>query len=728
MDILQTLSRELGLALPRIEKAVGLLDEGNTVPFIARYRKEVTGSMDDGELRALSERLNALRALEARRGEISALISGQGKLTPELTAALDGAKTLTELEDIYRPFRPKRRTRASVARERGLEDLATLLIMQEASYAPSLDELASAFVDAEREVPTLADAYSGACDIIAEDISDSAAYRRELRSITSDFGFIASRDANGVDNSGGVYAMYSALREPVKTVPPHRVLAMNRGEKEGKLRVSIELDDDIALNYLAAQVVNPSPSPAKKYVMAAVVDAYRRLIAPSVEREIRGELTDTAGEGAIKNFSQNLRQLLMQPPVRGHVTLGFDPGYRTGCKVAVVDETGRVLETGVVYPTKPREDIEGAKKVIKRLIRDHSVSVIAIGNGTAGRESEQFIASLLREIPQDCKYTIVNEAGASVYSASELGAEEFPQLDVTERSAVSLARRLQDPLAELTKIDPKSVGVGQYQHDMKEARLDEALSGVVEDCVNTVGVELNTASWTLLSHVAGVSASTAKGIVRYREANGKFTSRAEILSVPRLGARTYEQCAGFLRVSGSDEILDNTAVHPESYATARKLLRRLRLSEDDLRRGRTTPLAELSEKDNIGDFCEELGVGEPTLRDIIGELCRPGRDAREELPPPSLRRDVLDIADLSIGMELSGTVRNVIDFGAFVDIGVHEDGLVHVSEICRRFIRHPSEVLHVGDEVKVWVLNIDRQRGRIGLTMIHEHAQQGVQN
>ncbi len=714
MDIIATLSKELSIPEKQIAATVELIDAGNTIPFIARYRKEVTGSLDDTVLRALDERLTYLRNLDKRREEVAALIAGQEKLTPEIEAALAAAKTLTEIEDIYRPFRPHRKTRASVAREKGLEPLAALLLAQEAVYTPSLAEQASAFVDEEKGVASVEEAFAGACDIIAEEISDNAEYRKQLRARTWSQGLLESKAAREEDS---VYAQYYEFSEKLSTLPGHRVLAINRGEKEDFLKVSIVVNRETVLGYLLAETVKAGESPAKAYVIAAVTDGYDRLIAPSIERELRNELTDTAGEGAIRLFAENLKHLLMQAPLKGKVVLGFDPGYRTGCKLAVVDATGKVVDTAVVYPTKPQCRTEESKKVIKRLIKTHGVGVIAIGNGTASKESEIFIAELLREIDEDVKYIVVSEAGASVYSASKLAAEEFPDFDVTQRSAVSIARRLQDPLAELVKIDPKSIGVGQYQHDMKPARLDEALSGVVEDCVNRVGVDLNTASHSLLSYIAGINAATAKNIVKYREENGAFTSRAQLLKVPRIGARAYEQCAGFLRVSGSSEILDNTGVHPESYAAARGLLELCQYSPEDVRAGQLRELRARVKEQGTAVLCGKLEIGEPTLADIITELEKPGRDVRDSLPPPVLRDDILDLEDLVPGMMLTGTVRNVIDFGAFVDIGVHQDGLVHISEMSTRFIKHPSEVVAVGDVVNVRVLSVDVGRRRIGLSL-----------
>ena len=714
MDIIKALSDELGIKEKQIEKTIALIDEGNTIPFIARYRKEVTGSLDDTILRKLSERLSYLRGFDKRREEITALIDGQGKLTSEITEALDKAKTLTELEDIYRPHKQHRKTRASAAREKGLEPLAALLIEQKESYGRPLEEIAGEYIDEEKEVNSAEDALSGARDIIAENISDSADYRREIRAITWSFGSITTKQ---IKERPSPYENYYDYSEKLSSIPNHRILAINRAEKEEYIRVSVTVEPSLILNFLAGEILGSPESPAYSHVISAITDSYERLIAPSIERELRSELFDTASEGAIKNFSENLRNLIMQPPVKGMTVMGYDPGYRTGCKLAVVDPTGKVLDTAVIYPTKPQERTEESKKRVKALIEKYDINVIAIGNGTASRESEAFIADTLHEMKTECKYVIVSEAGASVYSASKLGAEEFPNFDVTQRSAVSIARRLQDPLAELVKIDPKSIGVGQYQHDMKPARLDEALSGVVEACVNSVGVDLNTASGALLSYISGINAASAKNIVKYREENGEFKSRSQLLKVPRVGAKAYEQCAGFLRVSGSSEILDCTGVHPESYEVAKELLRRFSLNEEDVRSGRIIGLRKAVAQVGTGKIASELGVGTPTLEDIISELEKPGRDVRDELPAPILRTDVLEIDDLQEGMELTGTVRNVIDFGAFVDIGVHQDGLVHISQICRKRINHPSEVLAVGDIVKVKILSVDKERGRIGLTM-----------
>ena len=714
MNIIKTLAAELGLKDEQVEATVALLDDGSTIPFIARYRKEVTGGLDDEQLRKLSERLTYLRSLDERREEVRRLISEQEKLTPEISFALDNAKILTEIEDIYRPFRPKRRTRASVAREKGLEPLADAIMEQKKIYKPALTEIAGSLIDAEKGVETAEDAFAGACDIIAENISDNADYRKRIRFLTNEYGEIVSKAAKDEDS---VYSLYYDFREKLKKLPGHRILALNRGEKEEFLKVSLEMPGDIILNWLFAEVVKEQNSPAKKYIQSAIVDSYDRLIAPSVEREIRSAAFDDACEGAIRVFEDNLKHLLMQPPLKGKTALGYDPGYAHGCKLAVVDRTGKVLDTAVIYPMKPQSRTEEAKRIIKRFIRDYHVGVIAIGNGTASKESEIFIAELLKEVDEDVKYAVVSEAGASVYSASKLAAEEFPDFDVMQRSAVSIARRLQDPLAELVKIDPKSIGVGQYQHDMKPARLDEALGGVVEDCVNSVGVDVNTASYSLLSYVAGINATSAKNIVKYREENGEFGSRTAIKKVPRIGAKAFEQCAGFLRVPGSKEILDITGVHPESYDAAKALLTKFGYTADDVKAYKLGDLRKKCREYGMKKLCEELGIGEPTLVDIIGELEKPGRDVRDSLPPVVLRDDVLGIEDLKPDMILTGTVRNVIDFGAFVDIGVHQDGLVHISQIADRFIKHPSDVLSVGDIVKVKVLSVDLKKKRISLTM-----------
>ncbi|MBR2019938.1 MAG: RNA-binding transcriptional accessory protein [Clostridia bacterium] len=715
MNIIEKLAQEFNLKVEQVEKTVELIDEGNTIPFIARYRKEVTGSLDDGIVRDLNDRLTFLRNIEKRKEEVSALITAQEKMTPEIQAAIDAAQTITEVDDIYRPFRPHRKTRASVAREKGLEPLAELLYAQEPSYDPAIEVQAEAYINEEKGVASVEEALQGAKDIIAENISDNAEFRKELRRLSFEFGLLSTKQAKEEDS---VYAQYYEYSEPLKKVLPHRVLAINRGEKEGFLKVDVSVASEIVLNYLFAQVLLGNNSPAEKYVSAAILDGYDRLIAPSIEREIRNDIFDNASEGAIKVFADNLSHLLMASPLKGKTVLGFDPGYAHGCKLAVVDKTGKVVDTAVIYPVKPREDIERSKATMKRLITRHKVDVIAIGNGTASKESEIFVANLLKEIPEDVKYIVVSEAGASIYSASKLAAEEFPDFDVMQRSAVSIARRLQDPLAELIKIDPKGIGVGQYQHDMKQARLDEALGGVVEDCVNAVGVDINTASYSLLSYISGINVTSAKNIVKYREENGEFSSRAQLLKVPRIGAKAYEQAAGFLRVPGGKEILDNTGVHPESYAATEELLSMFGYSKEDVANGTINKsLGDKVRKEGIVKVCEKLGIGEPTLFDILAELEKPGRDIRDTLPPPVLRDDILSLEDLKPDMELTGTVRNVIDFGAFVDIGVHQDGLVHISQLSNRFVKHPSEVVKVGDIVKVRVLSVDVPKKRISLTM-----------
>ena len=714
MNIFETLAKELNITLTQVEKTVELIDEGNTIPFIARYRKEVTGSLDDEILRKFEERLNYLRNIEKRREEVIELIRAQDKLTPEIEEAIKNAVTITEIDDIYRPFRPHRKTRASVAKEKGLEPLALLILEQRPTYEPSLDEIADGFIDAEKGVETREQAYAGACDIIAESISDNAEYRKEIRRLTSQFGLVTSK-ANTEEDS--VYAQYYDYSEAVKKIPSHRVLAIHRGEKEDFLKVAIVVDKDLILNHLYSQIIVAGNSPAKQYVEGALVDGYDRLIAPSVEREIYNDLFDNACEGAIALFSDNLKHLLMQSPIKGKVVLGFDPGYVNGCKLAVVDPVGKVIDTGVIYPTKPRQRIDEAKRIVKSMIRAHKVDVIAIGNGTASKESEIFIADLLKEVDYDTKYIVISEAGASIYSASKLAADEFPDFDVMQRSAVSIARRLQDPLAELVKIDPKSIGVGQYQHDMKPARLDEALTGVVEDCVNSVGVDVNTASHSLLSYIAGINTTSAKNIVKYREENGAFKTRAEILKVPRIGAKAYEQCAGFLRVPDSKFILDNTGVHPESYEAALKLLNKFEYTQEDVKANKLSMLRVKAQKYGTKKLADEFEIGEPTLMDIITELEKPGRDIRDSFPAPVLRDDILGMEDLKPEMLLTGTVRNVIDFGVFVDIGVHQDGLVHISELSDKYVKHPSQVVSLGDVVKVKVLSVDLKKKRISLSM-----------
>ncbi|MBQ8146523.1 MAG: RNA-binding transcriptional accessory protein [Clostridia bacterium] len=718
MNIIETLAKEFELKVGQVEATVGLIDDGNTIPFIARYRKEVTGSLDDTVLRNLDERLKYLRNLETRKEEVRSLIEGQGKLTDEIVEALNKAQILTEVEDIYRPYKPKRATRASIAREKGLEPLAQLLMEQRDSYEKDIMEIASEYITTENEGPkkhvkTAEDALNGAKDIIAEDISDNADFRKSIRALTHNHGTVVSKQAKDEDS---VYSSYYDYSESVRKIPSHRVLAINRGEKEEFLKVSVTVDSEIILNYLFSKIITNTNSPAKEHIAAAIVDSYDRLIQPSVEREIRTALFDEASEGAIKLFSDNLKHLLMQAPLKGKTVLGYDPGYRTGCKLAVVDKTGKVIDTAVIYPTKPREDIEGSTNKVTALITKYDVDVVAIGNGTASKESEIFIAGVLKSLNSDKKYIMVSEAGASVYSASKLGAEEFPDFDVTQRSAVSIARRLQDPLAELVKIDPKSIGVGQYQHDMKQARLDEALGGVVEDCVNRIGVDINTASYSLLSYISGINLTSAKNIVKYREANGEFTKREQLLNVPKIGAKAYQQCAGFLRVPDSNEILDNTGVHPESYEAAKKLLAKFDYTLESVGSGLSDIRAKCT-KYGTKKLAEELEIGEPTLLDIIGELEKPGRDVRDSLPLPILRDDVLGMEDLKEGMIMTGTVRNVIDFGAFIDIGVHQDGLVHVSEISEKFIKHPSEALSVGDIVTVKIKGVDVGKKRISLTM-----------
>ena len=717
MDIQKMISEELSVKEKQVAAAVELLDADNTVPFIARYRKEATGGLDDEALRRLSERLTYLRNLEKRKEEVRELIAAQGQLTDEIDAAIDAAQTVTETDDIYRPFRPKRKTRASVARERGLAPLAELISSCAPSYNPPIEKAAEEYVDEEKEVPDVRSALAGACDIIAEEVSDNAEYRQMIRSLTSEWGSISSK-LSGEDGDG-VYTQYYEYTEKISALPPHRYLAMNRGENEGALKISVEIGQDIILNALFNRAIADCRSPAFPYMASAVTDSYARLIAPSIEREIRADLFDRACVSAIGVFSDNLRHLLLGAPLKGKCVLGYDPGYRTGCKLAVVDKTGRVLDTAVIYPTKPREDIAGAERTVSALIKKYGVDVVAIGNGTASGESENFIASLLCKLDCGTKYIMVSEAGASVYSASKAGAEEFPDFDVTQRSAVSIARRLQDPLAELVKIDPKSIGVGQYQHDMKEAQLDEALDGVVEYCVNAVGVDLNTASYMLLSHVAGINAASAKNIVKYREENGEFARRADVLKVPRVGARAYEQCAGFLRVPGSAEALDNTGVHPESYDAAKRLMKKYGYAESDMRAGLSRLRSEV-ERDGKAAVAAEFGIGEPTLDDMIGELEKPGRDVRDALPAPQLRERVISLEDLKVGMTMTGVVRNVVDFGAFVDIGVHQDGLVHISRLSDSFVKHPSDVVSVGDTVNVRVVEVDTKRKRIALSMKSE--------
>ncbi len=708
----QILARELGREQSHIDNVIKLLDEGNTIPFIARYRKELHGAMDDTTLRKLEDRLTYLRNLDQRRQEVKKAVDGQGKLTPELSAAIDAAATLAEVEDLYRPYKQKRRTRATVAREKGLEPLAQLLYAQERS-CPRPEDAAADFVDPEKGVETVADALQGANDIVAELLSDDAAIRKTLRTLLMRQGHLRSL---AVKEEDSVYRLYYDFDQPVAKLADHQILAINRGEKEGFLSVTVLLDRDTALPVLRRAAVKPG-SAAMEFMKSTCEDAYDRLIYPSLEREARAALTERACEGAIKNFGLNLKPLLMQPPVKGKVTMGLDPGYAHGCKVAVIDGTGKVLDTAVVYPTFSSGKKAEAIRILSGLIRKHGIEHIAIGNGTASRETEQMTAEMLHQLGGGQSYAIVNEAGASVYSASQLAAEEFPDYDVNLRSAVSIARRLQDPLAELVKIDPKAIGVGQYQHDCPQKQLDETLSGVVEDCVNAVGVDVNTASPSLLQRVSGLTKTTAKNIVTYREENGAFTSRSQIKKVPKLGPKAFEQCAGFLRVPESKQVLDNTAVHPESYDAALRLLELCGYTLKDVAAGNLKELParlKAAGDEKAAGFC---GVGALTLHDIASELMKPGRDPRDELPPVLLRSDVLEIKDLKPGMVLTGTVRNVIDFGFFVDIGVHQDGLVHISQICDRFIKHPSEVVAVGDIVKVEVLDVDEKKHRISLTM-----------
>ena len=711
-SISQILARELGREQSHIDNVIKLIDEGNTIPFIARYRKELHGAMDDTTLRTLAERLEYLRGLQERRDTVKKSIEEQGKLTEELSEAIDEAATLAALEDIYRPYKPKRRTRATVAKEKGLEPLA-LALFEQGSGLPEPEELAKEYIDPAKGVETVEDALAGASDIIAEMISDNADIRSRLRDLISAKAVLKSE---AVTEEDSVYRLYYDFSQSIGKLQGHQILAINRGEKEDKLKVSVELDREFALQNVRRAVIKPG-SRAMAFVRAAADDAYDRLIWPSMERETRAALTDTACEGAIKMFALNLRPLLMQPPVKGKVTMGLDPGYRNGCKVAVVDGTGKVLDTAVVYPTFSAGKKAEAIRILSGLVRKHGVEHIAIGNGTASRETEQMAVEMISQLGGGLSYAIVNEAGASVYSASKLAAEEFPDYDVNLRSAVSIARRLQDPLAELVKIDPMAIGVGQYQHDMPQARLEETLTGVVEDCVNAVGVDINTASPSLLQRVSGLTKTTAKNIVAYREENGIFTSRKAINKVPKLGPKAFQQCAGFLRVPESKQVLDNTAVHPESYDAASKLLELCGYTMADVRAGKLSDLKQRLDNYGVAKAAEECGVGEPTLRDIASELLKPGRDPRDELPPVLLRQDVLEIKDLKPGMVLTGTVRNVIDFGVFVDIGVHQDGLVHISQISDKFIKHPSEAVAVGDIVKVVVLDVDEKKHRISLSM-----------
>ncbi|NLV58024.1 MAG: RNA-binding transcriptional accessory protein [Clostridiales bacterium] len=718
MNIPALLCQEFQLKPTQCQNIIALIDDGNTIPFIARYRKEQTDSLDDQVLREIYERLQYLRGLDKRREEIQNVLTEQGNLTDELSQKLASANTLAELEDIYRPYKPKRRTRATIAKEKGLEPLALQLMMQNLKTG-SLDDLASPFINEEKDVLSAQDALQGARDILAEQMSDDADVRKALRELAFRTGVIESRKAKDEDS---VYSMYYEFSQEVRTIPGHRVLAINRGEREEFLKVSIKMQDLASIQVLEKAFVRDG-SITTAQVRICAQDAWTRLIQPSIEREVRAELTEKASTSAIHVFGKNLHQLLMAPPVKGRVTLGVDPGFRTGCKLAVVDENGKVLDTGVGHFTLPGMDAAKAraKQEILQMCHKHGVTAIAIGNGTASREAEQFIASLLPELPKGTAYMIVSEAGASVYSASKLAAEEFPQFDVSLRSAVSIARRMQDPLAELVKIDPKAIGVGQYQHDLKESQLEEALGGVVEACVNSVGVEVSTASAALLSHVAGIGPSLAKNIVAFRDENG-LLSRAQLKKVSKLGPKAFEQCAGFLRFRDSKNVLDATAVHPESYDAAKALLDTLGYKLEDVRLGKLQDLQKRAEEKGIAAIADQLGVGEPTLKDILRELQKPGRDPRDDLPKPILRTDVLDIKDIQPGMELMGTVRNVIDFGAFVDIGVHQDGLVHISRMVNRFIKHPSEVVKVGDVVKVWVVEVDVKRMRIALTMLPPKA------
>lgn len=711
MDIIALLTSELGVGRSQVEAAVKLIDEGNTIPFIARYRKEATGSLNDEVLRNLDERLKYLRGLEERKAQVIASIEEQGKLTAELKKKIEEAQTMVAVEDLYLPYRPKRKTRASIAKEKGLEPLADLIMLQLTKNP--LEKEAAAYVSEEKNVATVKDAIDGAKDILAERISEDAKYRTYIRKATFDEGQISSEAKD--EKAESVYEMYYHYEEPVKKCAGHRVLALNRGEKEKMLTVKVGAPVDKILLYLEKQVIirdNPVTAPVLKEVIA---DSYNRLIAPAIEREVRNELTEKAEDGAIKVFGKNLEQLLMQPPISGHVVLGWDPAFRTGCKLAVVDATGKVLDTVVIYPTAPQNKVADAKKTLKKLIDKYQISLISVGNGTASRESEQIIAEFLKEIPNRVQYIIVNEAGASVYSASKLATEEFPNFDVGQRSAVSIARRLQDPLAELVKIDPKSIGVGQYQHDMNQKHLSEALGNVVEDCVNKVGVDLNTASASLLEYISGISKTIAKNIVAYREENGAFENRKQLLKVAKLGPKAYEQCAGFMRINGGTNPLDATSVHPESYEAAAQVLKRLGYGPESIGTEEMKGIAKKA--GDVKKLAKELGIGEITLQDIIKELEKPARDPREEMPKPILRTDVLDMKDLKPGMILKGTVRNVIDFGAFVDIGVHQDGLVHISEMSRKFIKHPLEAVSVGDIVEVKVLGVDPAKKRISLTM-----------
>ncbi|MBQ1519522.1 MAG: RNA-binding transcriptional accessory protein [Ruminococcus sp.] len=717
MDINKTLAAEFGLKQEHVDNTVALIDDDKTIPFIARYRKELTGSLDDQVLRELYDRLMYLRNLEKRKEEVTNAITEQEKMTPEIEAAISAAVTLVEVEDIYRPFKPKRRTRASIARENGLEPLAELILAQDNSTDPEKE--AEAFINEEKNVPDVQTAVQGAMDIIAEDISDDADIRKKLRTLAGEKGEMVSKASDPEAES--VYSNYYEYSEPIPKVANHRVLAMDRGEKEGFLKIAVTLDEVAATDIIFGKYVKANNA-CGELVRNAAADSYKRLIFPSIEREIRSEMSANAAEESIKVFAANLRQMLLQPPLKSSVILGLDPGYAHGCKTAVIDGTGKVLDTAIIYPVRESASaakVEAAKKKVKEFIQKYGVNAIAIGNGTASRETESFAAEIIKEVPQEVSYMVVSEAGASVYSASKVAAEEFPEYDVSIRGAISIARRLQDPLAELVKIDPKAIGVGQYQHDMPQARMSEALGGVVEDCVNSVGVDLNTASHSLLSYISGINATVAKNIVAYREENGRFNDRKELMKVPKLGKKAFEQCAGFLRVRDGKNPLDNTAVHPESYKAAESLLSECGFTLADIAGNGAETINEKAESLGIENISTSLGIGVPTLTDIIGELKKPGRDLRDELPPPLMRSgDIMEIKDLKPGMELVGTVRNIIDFGCFVDIGVHEDGLVHISQICSRYIKHPLEAVKVGEVVKVKVLDVDVKRSRISLTMI----------
>ena len=713
MDYSKVLSQQFQIKEEYANNIISLLDDGNTIPFIARYRKEMHGSMDDQLIREFSEKLEYLRSLDKRREEIRTLIDGQEKLTDEISLALDNAETLSELEDIYRPYRPKRKTRASVAKEKGLEPIAKIILKQESKCDPVA--VAEEYVDEEKGVANVEDALQGAMDIIAETVSDNAEIRKRIRNLANVNGVIYSVAVDAEKDS--VYRQYYDYKEPVKKIADHRLLAVNRGEKEGFLKVSVEMDTERPLNSIAKVMITNPACACADIVKTACEDAYTRLIFPSIEREIRNDLTENACENSMKVFGVNLRQLLMQPPVKGKTVLGLDPGYRTGCKVAVVDGTGKVLDTAVIYPTHSEAKVKESKQKLLQLIKKHNVDIISIGNGTASKETEMFAADAIKEADHPVYYMVVSEAGASVYSASKLAAKELPQLDLTLRSAVSIARRLQDPLAELVKIEPKAIGVGQYQHDMPQKRLGETLDGVVEGCVNSVGADLNTASPALLSRISGLNSTVCNNIVAYREENGAFTSRAELKKVPKLGPKAFEQCAGFLRVPESKNPLDNTGVHPESYKSAKELLALLDYSDKEIKEGKFTDLANRVAAKGTKSLADTLKIGLPTLDDIVKELSKPGRDPRDELPAPMLRSDILDIKDLKPDMVLKGTVRNVIDFGAFIDIGVHQDGLVHISQICDKYIKHPSEVLKVGDVVDVKIISVDPEKNRISLTM-----------